>query len=43
MKLIDQIQLAGVELDDFKIHCATGNNLTAREAFFDCQPVMRNG
>jgi hypothetical protein len=34
MKLIDQIQLAVVELDDFKIHCATGNNLTARESVF---------
>lgn len=35
MKLIDLIQLAGVNLDDFKIHCATGVNPTPLEAFFD--------
>jgi len=35
MKLVDLIQLAGVELDDFKIHCATGANPTPLEAFFD--------
>jgi len=35
MKLTDLIQLAGVELDDFKIHCATGANPTPLEAFFD--------
>ena len=35
MRLTDLIQLAGVELDDFKIHCATGANPTPLEAFFD--------
>ncbi|RJR21415.1 MAG: GIY-YIG nuclease family protein [Desulfobacteraceae bacterium] len=35
IKLIDLIQLAGVTLDDFKIHCATGANPTPLEAFFD--------
>jgi hypothetical protein len=35
MKLADLIQLAGVNLSDFKIHCATGDNPTPLEAFFD--------
>jgi len=35
MKLTDLIQLARVDLDDFKIHCATGANPTPLEAFFD--------
>ena len=35
MKLIDLIQLAGLTLGDFKIHCATGANPTPLEAFFD--------
>lgn len=35
MKLINLIQLAGVNLDDFKIHCATDANPTPLEAFFD--------
>ncbi len=35
IKLTDLIQLAGVDLDDFKIHCATGTNPTPLEAFFN--------
>jgi hypothetical protein len=35
IKLTDLIQLAGVELDDFKIHCASGSNPNPLEAFFD--------
>lgn len=35
IKLKEFIKLAGVELDDFKIHCATGSNPTPLEAFFD--------
>ncbi|PKK82025.1 MAG: hypothetical protein CVT49_15845 [candidate division Zixibacteria bacterium HGW-Zixibacteria-1] len=35
MKLIDLIKLAGVNVEDFKIHCATGANPTPLEAFFD--------
>jgi hypothetical protein len=35
IKLIDLIRLAGVELEDFKIHCATGSAPTPLEAFFD--------
>jgi len=35
IKLIDLIELAGVKLVDFKIHCATGTNPTPLEAFFD--------
>jgi hypothetical protein len=35
IKLTDLIQLKGVELDDFKVHCATGINPTPLEAFFD--------
>ena len=35
MKLTDLIQLARVDLADFKIHCATGANPTPLEAFFD--------
>jgi hypothetical protein len=34
MKLADLIQLARVNLDDLKIHCATGANPTPLEAFF---------
>ncbi len=32
---MDLIRLAGVDLDDYKIHCATGANPTPLEAFFD--------
>ena len=35
IKLIELIQLAGIKLVDFKIHCATGTNPTPLEAFFD--------
>ena len=35
VKLIELIQLAGINLVDFKIHCATGTNPTPLEAFFD--------
>ncbi|MFC1573766.1 GIY-YIG nuclease family protein [Candidatus Latescibacterota bacterium] len=35
IKLTDLIKLAGVELQDYKIHCATGYNPTPLEAFFD--------
>jgi hypothetical protein len=35
IRLIDLIRLAGVELEDFEIHCATGANPTPLEAFFD--------
>ncbi len=35
IKLIDLIRLAGVQLADFKIHCATGMGPTPLEAFFD--------
>lgn len=35
LKLTDLIQMAGVELGDYKIHCATGLNSPPLEAFFD--------
>ena len=35
IKLTDLIKLAGVDLHDFKIHCATGSNPTPLEAFLD--------
>jgi len=35
IKLMDLIGLTGIELVDFKIHCATGSNPTPLEAFFD--------
>ena len=35
LKLMDLIKLAGVELRNFKIHCATGSNPPPLEAFFD--------
>ena len=35
IKLKELIKLAGVELSDFKVHCATGSNPTPLEAFFD--------
>ena len=35
IKLTDLIELAGVELLDHKIHCATGCNPSPLEAFFD--------
>lgn len=35
MQLTDLIQLAGVQLDDFKIHCATGTNPDPLEEFFN--------
>lgn len=35
IKLVDLVALAGVELHDFKIHCATGATPTPLEAFFD--------
>ena len=35
LKLTDLIQMAGVDLGDYKIHCATGQNSPPLEAFFD--------
>lgn len=35
IKLTDLIELAGVQLNNFKIHCATGENPTPMEAFYD--------
>lgn len=35
IKLMDLIQLAGIKLGKFKIHCATGSNPTPLEAFYD--------
>jgi hypothetical protein len=35
LKLVDLIELAGVSLTDFKIHCATGKKDSPLEAFFD--------
>lgn len=35
IKLVELIRLAGVDLDDYKIHCATGANPTPLETFFD--------
>ncbi len=35
IKIIELIELAGVKLANFKIHCATGNNPSPLEAFFD--------
>lgn len=35
IQLIDLIRLSGMELDDYKIHCATGANPSPLEAFFD--------
>ena len=35
IQLTDLVQIAGLGLDDFKIHCATGTNPTPLEAFFD--------
>ena len=35
IKLIDLINLSGINLGNFKIHCATGTNPTPLEAFFD--------
>jgi hypothetical protein len=35
IKLIELIQLAGIQLNDFKIHCATGTKTNPLEAFFD--------
>jgi len=35
IKLIDLIRLAGINLVEFKIHCATGTNPTPLEALFD--------
>jgi len=35
INLTDLIKLAGVDLDEFKIHCATGKNAAPLEAFFD--------
>lgn len=35
IKLLDLIQLAGLALGRFKIHCATGVNPTPLEAFYD--------
>lgn len=34
-KLTDLIELSGVKLDDFKVHCATGIETTQLEAFLD--------
>lgn len=35
IRLIDLIKLTGLELGNFKIHCATGVNPTPLEAFYD--------
>lgn len=35
MKLADLIKLEGVDLNDFKIHCATGSNPTPMDEFLD--------
>lgn len=35
LKLIDLIDLAGIKMGRFKIHCATGMNPTPLEAFYD--------
>ena len=35
LKLMDLIQLSGISLNDFKIHCATGVTSSPLEAFFD--------
>ena len=35
IKLLDLINLAGLSLNRFKIHCATGKNQVPLEAFFD--------
>ena len=35
IKLIDLINLAGITMGKFKIHCATGSNPTPLEAFYD--------
>ncbi len=35
IKLLDLINLAGLSLNRFKIHCATGKNQAPLEAFFD--------
>lgn len=35
LKLVDLIKLSGVELHDFKIHCATGDESSPLDAFFD--------
>lgn len=35
LKLIDLIHLADIEMESFKIHCATGKDPTPLEAFFD--------
>lgn len=35
LKLLDLIRLAGVTLEDYKIHCATGFNPTPLEAFYE--------
>jgi hypothetical protein len=35
LKLTDLIQMAGINLADYKIHCATGLNSSPLEAFFD--------
>ena len=35
LKLTDLIRIAGVELGDYKIHCATGRKSSPLEAFFD--------
>ena len=35
LKLTDLIQIAGVDLGEFKIHCATGRSSSPLDAFFD--------
>jgi hypothetical protein len=35
LKLIDLLRLSGIELGDYKIHCATGKTSSPLEAFFD--------
>ena len=35
LKLVELIKLSGIELHDFKIHCATGDASSPLDAFFD--------
>ena len=37
IKLTELIQMSGVALDDYKIHCATSHTNTPLEAFFDAK------
>jgi hypothetical protein len=35
IKLKDLLTLAGIDLVDFKLHCATGTNISPLEVFYD--------